>query len=155
MSSARSERLTVWKLSEQLRLEIKRLTRRERMDCDYRLRSQIRDAAAEISRNIAEALAADRDRDCARFARLARADVSDLQNALRTAVMKKFVAEADLKAAREIVARLYPALSSFLAPPCERRRSVRAHAVADSPRQHDERQRGDHSRKGGGPEQLL
>ena len=110
----RSRRLLVWQLSDQLRLEVFKLTRRERLDSDHKLRSQIEDAAGEACRNIAEAFATDRGRDFARFVRLARAAINDVQAGCRIALMKRYVTEAEFRAVREILSRLYPTLSSLL-----------------------------------------
>jgi four helix bundle protein len=111
----RSQRLLVWQLSDQLRLEVLKLTSGERFDPDHKLRSQIDDAAGAVCRNIAEAFATDRGRDFARFVRLARSAIGDVQDGCRIAVTRKYVAEAEFRALREILARLYPALSSLLA----------------------------------------
>jgi four helix bundle protein len=116
MSGARgSGRLIVWQLSDQLRLEVFRLTRGQGLEPDHKLRSQIDDAAGEVCRNIEEALGTDRDREFARFIRLARAAIHDIQNGLRVALTKRYVAEADVREVRELLSRLYPALSSLLA----------------------------------------
>ena len=109
----RSRRLLVWQLSDQLRLEVFKLTKRERLDSDHRLRSQIEDGAGEVCRNIAEAFATDRGRDFA--VRLARAAINDVQAGCRIAVMKRDVTEAEFRAVRETLSRLYPSLSSLLA----------------------------------------
>jgi four helix bundle protein len=111
----RSPRMRVWQLSDQLRSAVANLTAGETLCGDHKLRSQIDDAAGEVCRNIAEAFGTDRDREFARFVRLARAAVTDLQDGLRVAVMKKYVTEPDLKSVGEILGRLYPALSSLLA----------------------------------------
>ena len=110
----RSTRLTVWQLSDQLRLEVFKLTRRERLDSDHKLRTQIDDAAGEVCRKVTEAFCAERDRDFARFIRLARAALSELQSGLRVALVKRYIMETDLKDLRDVLSRLYPALSSLL-----------------------------------------
>ena len=96
-------------------MEVLKLTRRDRLESDHKLRSQIEDAAGEVCRNIAEAFAAERDREFARFVRLARAAINELQNGFRVALLKRYLRETDLRNSREVLARLYPALSSQLA----------------------------------------
>ena len=111
----RSERFRVWQLADQLRSAVADLASGEALSGDHRLQAQIDDACGEVRRNIAEALAADRDREFARFLRLARAAINELQLGLRLALIKKYVAERDLKNVRETLATLYPALCSLLA----------------------------------------
>lgn len=110
-----SQRLLVWQLSDQLRSEVRKLTRRDALDCDHKLRAQIEDAAGEIVHNIEKALATDHDGEFARFVRLARSAVRDLQTGLRIALMKRRITQRDTNAADELLSRLYPALSALLA----------------------------------------
>jgi len=107
--------LIAWQLADQVRLEVFKVTQAQALDADHRLRSQIDDAAGSICRHIAEALSADRDLDFARFVRRARASVTDVQDGFNRAVLKKYLAETDLRDARELLSRLYPALSWLLA----------------------------------------
>ena len=109
-----SERLLAWQLSDQLRACARRLTRNEALDCEYKLRAHIEDAAGEVVHNIEKALATDHDGEFARFVRIARSAVSDLQAGLRIALMKKRVAQRDFGEAQELCSRLYPALASLL-----------------------------------------
>ena len=110
-----SQRVLVWQIAAQLRSEIAKLTRAEGINSDHRLQSQFEDASDNVSRNIEKALAADHPGEFARFVRLARAAINDIQSHLRTALMKKRVAESDSRDVRELLSRLYPALSSLLA----------------------------------------
>jgi four helix bundle protein len=114
-SSRSSERLAVRQLSEQLQSDIRRLTRGESLQFDRRVRSQIEDAAAEIGRNIEQALATDHAGECGRFLRLARSAVNSVKAGLQIARLKKYVVERDVRTAEELLSRLYPALSSLLA----------------------------------------
>src|SRR5688572_4546745 len=110
-----SQRVLIWQVSAQLRSEMATLTRADGIDSDHRLQSHLEDAADDVSRNIEKALAADHPGEFARFVRLARSAINDIQSHLRTALMKKRVAESDARAVRELLSRLYPALSSLLA----------------------------------------
>ena len=109
-----SERRLVWQVSDQLRAEVLKLTRDEKLASDHKLRSHIEDAAAEIGRNIEKALATDHVGECARFLRLARSAVSDVQAGLRAAIVKKHLTTSDVSKAGELLSRLYPALTSLL-----------------------------------------
>jgi len=110
-----SQRVLIWQVAAQLRSEIAKLVRNEGIDADHRLRSHLEDAADDVGRNIEKALAADHPGEFARFVRLARAAIHEVQSHLRTALMKKRFAETDAREVRELLSRLYPALSSLLA----------------------------------------
>ena len=109
-----SERRVVWQVSDQLRAEVLKLTSGEPLASDYKLRSHIEYAAAEIGRNLEKALATDHLGECARFLRLARSAVSDVHAGLRAAIVKKHVRSSDVSTAGELLSRLYPALTSLL-----------------------------------------
>ena len=49
-----------------MRSDVRKLTRAEGLDCDYKLRGHIEDAAAEVVHNIEKALATDHDAEFAR-----------------------------------------------------------------------------------------
>ena len=110
-----SQRVLVWQVAAQLQAEISKLTSTEGIDSDHRLQSHLEDAAEGIARNIEKALAVEHPGEFARFVRLARAAINDLQSHLRTALMKKRLSAADTREVRELLSRLYPALSSLLA----------------------------------------
>ena len=114
-NSSPSERLAVRQLSDQLQVDIRRLTRSESLNFDRRMRSQLEDAAADVGRNIEQALAMDHFGECARFLRLARSAVTCVKAGLQIARLKRYVVEQDVRPAEESLARLYPALSSLLA----------------------------------------
>ena len=109
-----SDRRLVWQVSDQLRVEALKLTRGEPLASDHKLRSHIEDAAAEIGRNIEKALTTDHAGECARFLRIARAAVNDVQAGLRAAIVKKHLTSYDVSDVAELLSRLYPALTSLL-----------------------------------------
>jgi four helix bundle protein len=78
------------------------------------MRFQIEDAAAEVGRNIEQALATEHSGECGRFLRLARSAVNGVKAGLQIARLKRYVAEQDVRPAEESLSRLYPALSSLL-----------------------------------------
>ena len=84
------------------------------IDADGRLRRQIGVAMEKVAQSIAEALEADRDRDFARHVRLAREAATAVRDGLQTALIKRYVSEADLRAVRVILGQLYPTLTSLL-----------------------------------------
>ena len=145
MGSPRSQGRNAWRLSDQLAAAVFRLTRRLPLDADPRLREQLDDAAAAASRRISEAFMCDRPQDFARFIRLARASVDEVQEGIRLLLLKRMCAESDLRELREILSRLYPALSSSLVsqhsrtpreqPPRGPAASVRFDSIADDLRQ--------------------
>jgi four helix bundle protein len=114
MGSPHSPVRNVWRLSDQLRSEVARLTARFPLDADPRLRRQLDDAAAAASSSIAEALTTDRHQDVARAIRLSLASIADIQERIRLALLKRACVESDLRELRELLSRLYPALSALL-----------------------------------------
>lgn len=114
MGSSRSQGRSAWRLSDQLRAEVLKLTRRLPIDADQRLREQLDDAAAAASRRISEAFMTERPQDFARFIRLSRASVDEVQEGIRLVLLKRMCVESDLRDLQEILSRLYPALSLLL-----------------------------------------
>jgi four helix bundle protein len=109
-----AERVIVWQLCDELRTEVRKLTKSERLYFDRRMRTQIDDAAGEVGHNVEKAIASDHPAEFARSVRLARSAVNDVQAGLRMAAMKRYLTQADLRKVSELLARLYPALSSLL-----------------------------------------
>jgi ethanolamine ammonia-lyase small subunit len=82
--------LVVWQPADQLRVHVFRATARPPLRTDFKLRSQLADAADSVCRNIAEGFGAQSNREFARF-------------------------RTDLLDARRLLRRLYPAIGSLLA----------------------------------------
>jgi four helix bundle protein len=114
MGSPRSPARNAWQLSGQLRSEVARLTARFPLDADPRLHQRLDDAATAASSRIADAFATDRNQDVARAIRLSLASIADIQEGIRLALLKRACVESDLRELRELLARLYPALSALL-----------------------------------------
>ena len=106
--------LIVWQLGDQLRVEVFSITKRRRLQADLKLRSQLDDAIDSVCRNIAEGFGCGSNREFARFLRIARRSLNEVQDELRSALLKEYVTEADLVTARKLMRRLYPAFSSLL-----------------------------------------
>ena len=128
-----SERLRVWQLSDQLRSDVRKLTRGDGLDCDYKLREHIEDAAGEIVHTVEQALATDRDGEFARFIRLARSALTDLQTGLRIALMKKRISQRHFSDVQELCSRLYPALAALLMQSSPAHAGLKATAYCDDP----------------------
>ena len=105
--------LIVWRLADQLRIEVFQLTKRGRCHADLKLRSQLDDAADSACRNIAEGFGGT-DPEFANFLRIARRSLNEVQDGFRSAWLKGYVSEADLLPARSLLRRIFPALSSLL-----------------------------------------
>jgi len=114
MARPRRTRVMVWELSAQLQGEVRKLTARPALDAEGRLCARIEEAAESVSRSVADALDADRDRDFARHIRLARAAAMAVRDSLQMALIKRCVTEADLRAVRLILGQFYPALTALL-----------------------------------------
>ncbi|HLG55638.1 MAG TPA: four helix bundle protein [Vicinamibacterales bacterium] len=107
--------LTIWKLADQLRVEIFRLTSRPRFARDLKAQSQAEDAANSVCRNIAEGFGCESHREFARFLEISRRSINELQDIFRGAQIKGHVTVAECAAARMLFRRLYPALNGMLA----------------------------------------
>jgi four helix bundle protein len=107
--------LIVWQLADELRGETFALTATPRFGDDLKLRSQVEDAINSACRNIAEGFGADTHREFARFLRISRRSLNEVQDAFVGARAKKYVADCDLRPARILLRRLYPAMNAFIA----------------------------------------
>ena len=105
--------LIVWQLGDELRSEIFILTKRRPLHADLKLRSQLDDAADSVCRNIAEGFGCG-NVEFARFLRIARRSLNEVQDELHSALLKAHVTEADLIPARKLMRRLYPAFSALI-----------------------------------------
>ena len=107
--------LLIWKLADELRIEIFKLTSRAAFVRDLKAHGQAEDAANSVCRNIAEGFGCETHREFARFLSISRRSLNELQDSLRGAELKGYVTTADCVPARILFRRLYPALSRFLA----------------------------------------
>jgi four helix bundle protein len=116
MSGARHfTELLVWQLADELRRETVKLTARPQFARDVKLQSQTEDAVNSVCRNIAEGFGADTHREFARFLRISRRSLNELQDAYQGALVKRYVGNLDLRPPRLLLRRLYPAMASFIA----------------------------------------
>ena len=109
------QELVIWQLADQLRIEVFAVTKRPPLKADLKLRSQLDDAADSVCRNIAEGFGCNTHREFARFLRIARRSLNEVQDEFRSATIKGYVVDSDLAAARQLMRRLCGALSKFIA----------------------------------------
>jgi four helix bundle protein len=105
--------LIVRQLADQLRVLVFGLTRQMPFAADFKLRSQIDDAADSVCRNIAEGFGCT-DREFARFLRIARRSLNEVQDQFRSATLKGYVSDRDLAEPRKLMRRIYPGLGSLI-----------------------------------------
>jgi len=106
--------LIIWQLGDQLRQQVFALTKNRPLVADLKLRSQLDDAADSVCRNIAEGFGCKSDKEFARFVRIGRRSLNEVQDCFRSALLKQYVTNSDLAPARLLMRRLYPAIASFL-----------------------------------------
>jgi four helix bundle protein len=106
--------LIVWQLGDQHRAEVFRLTNRPAFHADLRLRSQLDDACDSVCRNVAEGFGCKSDIEFARFVRIGRRSLNEVQDCFLSALHKEYVTPEDLVAARRLQRRLYAAMASLL-----------------------------------------
>jgi four helix bundle protein len=107
--------LIVWKLANEIRIEVFNLTEKSNFAADLRARSQAEDAANSMGRNIAEGFGCETHAEFARYLEIARRSLNELHDILHGARLKKYVTTAELAAIRRLSHRLYPAFSRFIA----------------------------------------
>lgn len=116
MSGARHfQQLTVWLLADELRSEVLTLTARREFLRDLKLRTQTEDAIESACRNIAEGFGCDTHREFARFLEISRRSLNEVQDCFLAAQTQRFVNAMDLRPARLLLVRLFPAMSRFIA----------------------------------------
>jgi four helix bundle protein len=106
--------LIVWKLGDEHRVEVFALTKRPRFRADFKLRSQVDDAADSVCRNVAEGFGCETHREFARFVRIGRRSLNEVQDGLRSALIKEYLTEADLKSVSVLQRRLYAVIAGLL-----------------------------------------
>ena len=95
--------LVVWQLADQLRIETLRFTSRRAFQRDLKLCSQSEDAINSVCRNTAEGFGCATHAEFARFLEIARRSFNELQDCLRGAMLKGYVSQDELAAARSLV----------------------------------------------------
>jgi four helix bundle protein len=83
--------LVVWKLAEEIRVNLFGLTAKPRFVEDRRAVTQAEDAANSVCRNIAEGFGCETHGEFARFLEIARRSLNELHDVLHGAALKKYV----------------------------------------------------------------
>ena len=105
MSGARHySELIVWQLADEIRVNVFELTCGPGFKQDFRLRSQTDDAIASVGRNIAEGFGGT-DAEFRRYLIIARMSLNELSDSLRTALLKNYITQEDLRTTRELSRR--------------------------------------------------
>src|SRR5688500_3217873 len=107
--------LISWQLADQLRVEVFKFTSRPGFVRDLKLHSQTEDAVNSVCRNISEGFGCGHA-EFARFLRISRRSMNELQDAFRAAELKRYVSADDLAASRELMRRLSAASSPAWTP---------------------------------------
>ena len=106
--------LIIWQLADEIRQRVFDLTKKHPFAADFKLRCQLDDAAESVCRNIAEGFACKSDKEFAKFVRIGRRSLNEVQDCFHSALLKRYVTPSELGEARKLMRRLYPAISSFL-----------------------------------------
>ena len=109
------KKLKVWQKAHALAVATNSVTGKTRGPAHSSLRSQMNRAAMSIDANTVEGSGQKSDKEFARFVRIGRRSLNEVQDCFRSALLKQHVVVSDLVQARRLMRRLYPAISSFLA----------------------------------------
>src|SRR5688572_9825078 len=108
------EELIVWQLNDAIRAHTLALTQSGRFGRDWKLRSQLEDAAHSACRNISEGFGSDSNREFARYLVISRRSMNEVQDCLRGALLAKYIGLDDLRPIRPLQRRAFKALSGLL-----------------------------------------
>ena len=125
--------LNVWKLCDQLRVVVRPILDRPRLQADRTLWSQIDRAVERPCPNIAEGFSRYFPRDFARFTQIAKASLSELVDHMETAEAKGITSAEETAAIVTLAKRARGAAT----------RLIQYLETAKTPRQHDGRKRRD------------
>jgi len=107
--------LIVWKLAEEIRVQVFELTAKPLFAEDYKAKRQVEDAANSVCRNIAEGFGCETHIEFARFLEIARRSLNEVQDSLHGAQLKEYVTVAEIAPIRSLSGRIYPAFSRLMA----------------------------------------
>jgi four helix bundle protein len=116
--------LRAWQLARTFKLGIYRLVAEKPLANDFKLRDQLRDAAASAPANISEGYGRFDPADFARFVKVAKASLRECQNHLQDAVDRGYISEAvrqqHAEAASEALKEIAGLLDYLQAPEARR-----------------------------------
>ena len=81
---------------------------------DLKFCDQIRESSRSATRNIAEGFGCQSHREFARFVRIGRRSLNEVQDEIRSAVLKEYLTEDDLASVRRLHRGLYTAITALL-----------------------------------------
>ena len=108
-------KLFVWKVGDQIRQDVAKLTSRPAFARDVKARGQADDAANSICRNIAEGFACETHKEFARYLSYSRRSLNELRDAMRGAMIKGYISGKDLQPIDRRAFHLRRALTNFIA----------------------------------------
>lgn len=109
------EELEVWKLSRQLKKEIRALVKKFPFDEKYRLTDQIIRSSRSNGSNIAEGFGRYHFKDNSKFGRIARGSLFETLNHLINAFDEEYITGEELKYFREKVLHCIKVLNGYIA----------------------------------------
>ncbi|MGE5796998.1 MAG: four helix bundle protein [Ignavibacteria bacterium] len=109
------EELEVWKLSRQLKKEIRALVKKFPFDEKYRLTDQIIRSSRSNGSNIAEGFGRYHFKDNSKFGRIARGSLFETLNHLIDAFDEEYITGEELKYFREKVLHCIKVLNGYIA----------------------------------------
>jgi four helix bundle protein len=109
------EELEVWKLSRQLKKEIRILVKKFPLDEKYRLTDQIIRSSRSNGSNIAEGFGRYHFKDNSKFGRIARGSLFETLNHLIDAFDEEYITDEELKYYREKVLHCIKVLNGYIA----------------------------------------
>ena len=112
-AAKRFEDLILWQLADQMRVLVFNLTERDCFARDLKLHSQTEDAMNSICRNIAEGFSC-RHKEFARFLEISRRSVDELQDAFRSAQLKRYVTAREYEPIWRLMHRMDPAYAKLI-----------------------------------------
>jgi four helix bundle protein len=127
----RFEDLRSWQKARQLANAVYDLTNRHEFNKDFRLCSQVRNAAGSVMHNIAEGFDAGSDAEFTRFLKFARRSASEVQSQLYLSLDRQYITREELNRTYEMATetkRLINGLISYL-----RKSKSSGKAISDIP----------------------
>lgn len=106
--------LDAWKLSDEVQVEVERLTNSPAFNRYPRLKDQLQRAAESPCPNIAEGFSRYYPRDFARFVRVAKGSLSELLDHLKLAARRRLVSESDARKLDSLARRARGACTKLL-----------------------------------------
>lgn len=115
MSYGTFEELEVWKLSRQLKNEIRELVKKYPAEEKYRLVDQIIRSSRSVGANIAEGFGKFHYKENSKFCRTARASLMETLNHLIDSFDEKYIDEEELKFFKDKILHCNKVLNGYIA----------------------------------------